>query len=164
MVRNVISLHRPAQAAQAEIRPATPETLKQWWPLMRLWLASIKRRQGPRAVWTPEHVRQAIEQGRGDLWLAMVGDELVGFTVTQMAMNHFLNVVDGMFVWMAYYKPGDKSGAVKAMDRHIEQVAKDRGCAYIEAMTARKGLGRRLARHGWECVLYVLRKDLYPVE
>jgi hypothetical protein len=80
-----------------------------------------------------------------------------------MIANPFSQVVDGMFVWMAYAEPTVRE-AVQEMETFLSGVAMDRGCTYLEALTSRPGLGRRMQRHGWECVLWVLRKDLYPLE
>lgn len=143
-----------------------------WWPRIRAGLMSIKERQGRRATWTPEHVRSAIVGGQAELWLVFTNtndvpnnehERLVGFAVTQQLNDPFIALTTGLFVWMAYRfhdEPG--SGAsVEEMDKVLTQVAKDRGYTYLQALTSRAGLGRRMKRHGWDTAMHIIQKDLY---
>jgi len=138
------------------------------WPFIRRGLVLIKSRQKHGGFWEPEHVRASIVAGQSELWLAFADGGMietpVGFTVTQMTTDPFLHVPIGLFVWMAWKEPGDRTDAVAAMDEHITQVARDRGLRHIEALTARPGLGRRLAKHGWVVSMEVVRKELYSKE
>ena len=148
-----------------KVRPAQATDLVHW-PFIRAGLASIKARQGHRSTWTPEHVRAALVGQGGqaptaELWLATIDDKPVAFTITQSLVDGFLHIANGLFIWFAYSKP-EVSGTVRPiMDAYMEQIARERGCSYIEAYTARPGLGRALKRHGWVKVLEVLRKPLY---
>jgi hypothetical protein len=62
--RNVIPLMVAPPAVV--VRHAAEADLLVWWPTIRHWLASIRRRQGPRASWLPEHVRAAVVDRHAD--------------------------------------------------------------------------------------------------
>ena len=146
------------------IGPATPATLIESWPWLRECLMRIKRRQGPRSTWRPEHVRDAVNRGQAELWFVTVGTLPVAFTVTQALTDPFTGIPSWL-VWMAYADPRSAPReTVARMDAYLERVARERGFATMMAMTARPGLARRLERFGWKPVLTTLQKDLYEVE
>lgn len=152
-----------AEPVTAICIPADAEKLTRYWPIIRHGCLTIKS-YTPHSTWTPEHVRLRIVTGKNELWLCVRGDELVGFTVTEMSVDPFQNVPNGMFVWLAYKVPGEELSATDQMDEFITQIARDRGCTYMDNLTARRGLCRLMARNGWKEVLIVMRKELYPTE
>lgn len=143
------------------VRAATLDDIPKCWPFIRDALLRIKRRQRHQSGWTPQHVHAALMAGRAELWLSFLEECLVGFTVTQVLLDPFLNAATGLFVWFAHKDPHIVCDAIPAMDAFLERVARDRGYEYLEALTARKGLARRLERYGWRGVLEVVRKELY---
>ncbi len=150
--------------------PATAETITQWWdPVVRPALERIKAKQGPRATWTPAHVYHAVVRaGTAEPWWGHTGFEFgssnrtqpVAFAITQTAFDSFQsNLPAGLFVWFAWADPRVPE-AVPAMDAGLVDVARARGLEYLEAMTTRRGMGRRLQRLGWEEVVHIVRKDV----
>lgn len=171
MKDNVIELtpkaHAPAEEITAFPVPLAdvPKVLPAVWPFVRRGLLHIKAKQGARSTWTPEHVLAAITQGGAELWLAMSATHKpLGFVVTQPLPDPFLHITQGLLVWMGYSDPRAPHVAVEKMDDTLAQVARARGYSYVEALTTRPGLPRRMARDGWETVLYVIRKPLYEGE
>lgn len=139
-------------------RVTTPERLIEAWPHVRPGLVAIKKRQHTQGHWEPENVRQSIVLGQSELWLVLREDCIVGFTITQLTNDPFLNIPYSLFIWIAW----SRDGGVDEAEWTIEEYARSRGCRYLEALTQRKGLARRLARYGWEETNICIRKDLYP--
>ena len=142
------------------------------WPFIRKGLAAIKRRQGWRSTWTPEHVRASLLAKQAELWLGYQVEATsagvtppqgspIAFSITQPMTDPFLHQQYGWFVWFAYRDPAVPSDIVRVMDAHLESVARFRGYRYLEALTARPGLGKRMKPLGWDVVMEVIRKDLW---
>jgi hypothetical protein len=135
--------------------------LGQHWPFIRGGLAKIKRRQGTRSTWHPEHIWAAVTAGRAELWLALVSGQPVAYMVTQATTDPFLCINTSLFVWFAYSDPQAPREVVTKFDEFLCDMARSRGYAYVECLTARDGLARRMGRLGWTKVMDVLRKDLW---
>jgi len=142
------------------------------WPFIRRGLVAIKKRQGWRSTWRPEHVRDAIMKGHAELWLGYPATATeagttvphgapIAFAVTQPMIDPFVHQALGWFVWFAYKDPLDRSDIVRVMDDYLEMVGRFRGYQFLEMLTAREGLVRRLVKHGWRKTLSVVRKDLW---
>lgn len=168
-------VRRKAEPAYAVTCVATPPHLIDVWPFVRNGLAQIKRRQERdhpgRSTWTPEHVLHAIRTALlsgitpqhpwpvTQLWMAWDADAPRAFAVTQTATDPWLNVTNGLFVWMAYAEPSAR-GAVAVLDAELERIARERGYTHMTALTARRGLARRMAKLGWYAPMTCLQKDL----
>lgn len=144
-----------------------PESIPAFWPFVRRGLVAIGKRQDKdypdRRTWTPEHVFQSLSAKQSELWVVGRNRMPCGFTVTQIVVDPFQHVNKGLFIWMAWNDPHEPD-AVGCMDAYLSQVARDRCLTYLEALTTRPGLARRMNRHGWEQVMVVIRKDLYKEE
>jgi len=161
---------------EVTVTKADISSLDRFWPEIREGLLSIKSKSEassfstiPMGHWQPGHVRAAVIGGfSGDirqgaeLWIGLTpSTELAGFSVTNLNFEPFLNIPYAMFVWVAYATPKIRSNVVFAMDRHLTEVARGRGLEYLEAMTKRVALPRRLAPLGWQQHLLVIRKPLW---
>lgn len=158
---------------------ADPQAFEMSWPFVRQGLARIRKRQDrdhpDRATWRPEHIRAALIEGfqmqaKGampitELWLACPREKKlpfpVAFTVTQTTMDPFVHVPLSLFIWCSYHDPKDRSDAVTSINSAIATEAKRRGYCKLEAMTARLGLARRMAKFGWVKTMDCLELDLY---
>jgi len=147
----------PAIPVPVLVRPAQLVDLHAFWPFIRVGLNKIRARLEKHSYWEPEHVYAALVAGRAQLLLALRGEAVVGFTVVTVQSDPFLQVPLSLFVWIAY----SEGGGVVEMDDALEALARTQGLRFLEALTARTGLLRRIARHGWYRAMTILRKDLY---
>ncbi len=174
----VVPFTRPTTRPNVTIIRADPELLSAYWKDIRAGLIALKAKSNaskwsllPMASWEPANVRTSVMLGfnndlvnGAELWLGMTpspNSRLAGFAVTSMSFEPFLKVPYAMFVWIAYAFPNVKSDIVPAMDTHLTNLARSRGLEYLEAMTKREGLVRRLAKFGWENHLIVIRKPVW---
>ncbi len=157
----------PAGDGQAviEVRRADPANINEHWGFIRSGLEKIRRhaiKVGLQTHWLPEHVKVALHEKRADCWLVVEGDAAVAFVITQVQTDPFVNLPLSLFVWHAYSLPGHDVVAIT--DAFIEQRARESHLRWIDALTARPGLPRRLAKFGWRAAMTIIRKDLIPQE
>jgi hypothetical protein len=139
------------------IRAAQANDLLVHWPFMREGLLSIKQRLGTHSHWEPVNIYNALVKGTANLFLVERGERVVGFFVTTLQVDPFLGVPMSLFVWIAY----SVDGGVEEGHAFLEGYARTCGVEYIEALTARKGLVKRMQKFGWGLAMYIIRKDLY---
>lgn len=157
---SVVALSRNETAALV-VKVTTPEELIDVWPFVRSGLVKIKKRQHVESSgWVPENIRQSIVLGQSELWLVKKDECVVGFVVTQIMNDPFLNIPYTLFIWMAY----SVDGGVMETERLLAEYGRSKGCRRMEALTQRRGLERRLHRYGWKESNIIIYKDLYPEE
>ena len=144
------------------IHRSTLEDLERHWPYIKRGLKIVRSKQTKHSYWTPEHVRMELMAGRAELYF--VADALEdgtlgvmhGFFVVTHLLDPFLHVPLGLFVWVAYAQlPGFDQA-----EQWIEQLARQRGMRFVETISPRPGMPRRLQKAGWYVAQTVLRKDL----
>ena len=112
------------------------------WPTIEPHLARLCR-LNPTFGLEPKHVYDDCAQDEANLWMAPEG-----FLVTRFVTDDGTGART-LFMWVSCaFAPGADIGA-KYLP-FFEEVAKYMKCAYIEAWSSRVGMGRYLARQGFE--------------
>lgn len=91
---------------------------------------------------SPDHVREDCMAERADLWITPEG-----FSVTRFITDEHTNDRT-LFLWVSCSFSGNADVGAKYLSFFTE-VAKYTDCKYIEAWSSREGMGRYLARQGF---------------
>jgi len=155
-----------------EARIATHKEMLEHWGFIRSGLASVRRELEGRSFWEPEHIRLALEQSfaaevRGEapvcqLWLGWDQQVPQALMVTQLMIDPFLHVPLTLFVWIFYKHPRYPGHLMLECWEQFSHYARLRGCRTLEAMTGIPAYADYLASQGWEKVMTVMRKSLWP--
>jgi hypothetical protein len=176
-----------AQRVELRTIKADMAALKAHWPWLREKLLIIKRnneypdaRDRPhgqpkgdlvvrgRTRWTPEQVRFEIMRGIGgqssvELFF-FVGpdfegrdDEIKGFTVSTCNMDPFLHCPVDFVAWLGWLA---YPGLTAAIERRLEDLARERGCTAMEHSSPREGWSKWSRWLGYNLKYVTWRKEL----
>ncbi len=130
--------------------PVPPAKVGKAWPFMAEWLSEALARGN--ADLSPEDVRQHLERGSMQLWLAWNGRP-VGCCITEVldgARGRTCNIVvvtgEGFDTWAH-------------LEADIARWARKWGCVRL-SFVGRKGWARRLAGAGWKETAVTLEKRI----
>lgn len=133
------------------------------WRYIRAGLLKVLSKQDRHVSWHPEHVKQQVQANQAEMYFVVQPDDvspnlvLNGFFVLSMMNDPFLHMPVGLFVWIAYANGPAFDDGLAAIDH----MAFERGVRFIECITPRPGLVRKLTHRGWRVSDYILRKDMY---
>lgn len=102
---------------------------------------------------TAEHIYDACNRGSADLWVAPEGFLVTRFLVDEDTETRTL------FMWVGCSFGGEMGGIEKYLP-FLEVVAKHTNCKYIETWSLREGMGRYLARQGYDLYYRAYRKEV----
>lgn len=108
-----------------EIIPAHPDHLKVFWPIVEPWLAAALTYGPP--FYNTDDIKAKVESKDMICWLAIVGPEIIGFTITSIMQYPRALVCD--IHWTGGAKHRGRQW-LRGMLDVIEAWAKDAGCTY----------------------------------
>lgn len=122
--------------------------------------ALANHKAGPSAR---KNLLEGIQRGEIQSWLGLAGEEgnrrIVGMLFTIAAIDRYLDLKK-LTIYGLHMKEQLSPEAISKCLSTLEAHAKKYGFAQIEAVTAIRGIGKLLERHGWTNGQSILTKEI----